>query len=224
MFPVAVNREGGDHTAQRSSDASTLGLVPRPPLGLQRRRARARDPFVPGDPVVLDPEDPPVDTGTAPPAPDCPEFDCWADVSFDNQQDGTIDGGGLDGYDAANPTWLLYSDRDTNGNGIVETVDLYERDADGNAIRYERQRRDAQTIERTFGDDGLLLSEAIDLASDGFVDEVHRYEYDPNGELLRSETDFGDDGELDYVVEYTLTPDGDRISGSRTPTATATPT
>ncbi|MEQ1569416.1 MAG: hypothetical protein ABMA64_27515 [Myxococcota bacterium] len=152
---------------------------------------------------------PPITT-TPPETGDRPAFTCFADVALDQWRDGTIDGVGYDGYDEENPTFLLYGDRDLNGNGLLDTIDTYERDADGNELRQVRERSGAFTS--TFGYDpqGNVVSYTLDTSSDGQLDFTYEATWDANDQLLHYEEDSDGDGTVDYQFDYTRTPEGFR--------------
>lgn len=137
-----------------------------------------------------------------------PDFECFSELFIDDQRNGVVDGYGFDGYDPAHPDWLLYSERDSTGNGIIDYLWRYERDANGNILRQQRERSGAETTERTYDERNNLLTERIDYGSDGLIDYLLTYSWDANDALLRYERDNLADGTPNYIVDYERTPEG----------------
>jgi hypothetical protein len=166
----------------------------------------------PGVPPELPENEPP--TTTSPPlTASRPEFACFADVTVTDPASPFV-GNGLQGYDEANPTWLLYEDLDSNGNGLFDYVELYERDASGNATRVERQRASAYIGETTYDARNNPLTYIYDEGGDGTIDAAYAYTWDANDQLLHYEEDADGDGQVDYSYDYERTPEGVRLTAS----------
>lgn len=137
-------------------------------------------------------------------------YDCWADVTVDEGDDGTVDQLWFDGMDAAEPTWLVFREGDSNSNGVVDFFEQYARDALGNVTRFERQGTGAASYDATYDAAGNVLFYGYDADADGDYDYTYAATWDANGEVLRYERDDDGDGALDYWYEFTRTPDGYR--------------
>jgi hypothetical protein len=170
-----------------------------------------------------------VPVGTTPPAPDTttgtsdtggtetePDphdaYPCFADLAYDDGADGTVDGVGFDGYDEAEPTDILFAERDLNGNGTPEYWVTYERDANGDVVRYVREGSDPYDYVATYDANHQVLTYARDDLSDGSVNYAYAYTRDPLGNSLHYELDEDGDGDLDYVLDYQRDAFGNRIS------------
>jgi hypothetical protein len=147
-----------------------------------------------------------VDTGTVGPV-----FDCYSNVSIEEDGDASPDGSGYDGWDADNPTWQLYLERDYNGNGVAEQFSSWERDEAGRVLRYEQWGSSVGAYDATYDADGNRLTYDEDTDSDGIVDLTYRYTYE-NGALVYYERDDGADGVLDYTLSYVRDAEGRRLS------------
>lgn len=140
-----------------------------------------------------------------------PAFDCYADMTRDDNRDGTTDGSGWDGYDAASPTFILYTERDNNGNGSPEQFATWTRDAAGHTLRYEATGQSTWSYDATYDVDGNRLTYEEDSDGDGDVDFIEGYGYE-NSLLVHYEVDDDANGALDYVLDYQRDPDGNRRS------------
>jgi YD repeat-containing protein len=151
------------------------------------------------------------DSGTTSTAHD---WACFDEMAYDADADGVVDGAGYDGYDEANPTWLMYTEVDGELNGILDYVDTYVRDAQGNVLHFERERTGALTYDQTFDERGNLLTYAEDDGSDGTVDYAFTYTWDANDQPLHEEYDTNGDGDPDYVADFVRDADGNRLSAT----------
>lgn len=148
------------------------------------------------------------DSGTTTTEPDPRDaYACFADVVI---EDGVTTGTGFDGYDADHPTWLMYVERDDNGNGLPDYFEYYTRDADGNPVHWERERGSPASYDRTYDERGNTLSYDYDDGADGDVDYHAIYAWDANDQILHYEVDDDGDGALEYWYEFTRTPEGYR--------------
>lgn len=156
------------------------------------------------------PIDTSLDTGTdtGPTGPVRPQFDCYADFVGDDLTS-DLDPSGFDGYDAANPTFLLYSERDNNGNGVPEQFGAWVRDSAGRTLHYEASGSATYSYDVTYDADGNRLTYDEDSDGDGDYDYADRYEY-TNGFLTHYENDEDGDGQVDYQYDYERDADGHR--------------
>lgn len=110
---------------------------------------------------------------------------------------------------------LVLSLQDSNDDGVVDKIEQYTYDADGNKLTYSLDSNNDGVIdtyiEYSYDQNGLLISR---LTTNLVRTERIDYIYDQNGNLLSKSTDADNDGAYDVIVTYTYDPDGNNLTHS----------
>jgi hypothetical protein len=190
--------------------------------------ADPEEPTIVGDetPLIAPPDNPPEDTDDPPP----PSGDCYANFGY--AVDFLTEVTGKDIYDSADPTRVLFQERDEGNDGTIDVTVTFDYDADGNLVTktthsttlgtlletwtHDAEGRDLlyvedrgadgipdHTIERTYDVNGGMSWLSVDDDGDGLANLVITWTRDENGEALTQDIDSNGDGLLDFAWDYT---------------------
>lgn len=143
-------------------------------------------------------------------------FACFADWAVVDGLGSPIVGRVWEGFVDDDPTRRAAAVTDTNGNGIPEEVESWERDAAGRVVRYEvGPGYGAKVVESDWDADGNLLEERTDDGPDGEWDRIDTWTYDADGNQVTGSYDVGADGTFELTVVSEYDADGNLLVQTR---------